>query len=59
MSAEEPYKVFNGLSLQAVQELHAAVSSMQVTLACVSLTTDIYTDIHLYLVWTLSYTTET
>ena len=58
MSAEEPYKVFNGLSLQAVQELHAAVSSMQVTLACVSLTT--LTDIHFYLLLDLIlYTTET
>ena len=31
VSADEPYKVFNGLSLQEVQELHAAVHSMQVS----------------------------
>ena len=31
MSADEPYKAFAGLSLQGVQELHAAVSSMQVS----------------------------
>ena len=30
VSAHEPYKVFNGLGLQDVQELHAAVCSMQV-----------------------------
>ncbi len=30
MGAEEPYKVFTGLSLQEVQELHAAIFSMQV-----------------------------
>ncbi len=32
MGAEEPYKVFTGLSLQEVQELHAAIFSMQVHL---------------------------
>ena len=31
VSADEPYKAFTGLSLQSVQELHAAVSSMQVS----------------------------
>jgi len=30
VGAEEPYKVFTGLSLQEVQELHAAIFSMQV-----------------------------
>ncbi|DBA94110.1 hypothetical protein WJX77_004695 [Trebouxia sp. C0004] len=29
VGAEEPYKVFTGLSLQEVQELHAAILSMQ------------------------------
>jgi hypothetical protein len=32
VGAEEPYKVFIGLSLQEVQELHAAIFSMQVHL---------------------------
>ena len=32
VGAEEPYKVFTGLSLQEVQELHAAIFSMQVHL---------------------------
>ena len=32
MNAEEPYKVFEGLSLQEVQELHAAICVMQVCL---------------------------
>lgn len=30
VGADEPYKAFNGLSLQEVQELHASVMSMQV-----------------------------
>ena len=30
MNAEEPYKVFEGLSLQEVQDLHAAICVMQV-----------------------------